>query len=76
MLPQGMRDTMERLRQNVVAVGVDADEMKAKLDETVETIVLSSFFFVFFPGHYRAFRLCSRGPSRAAAAAPGEACGT
>ena len=35
MLPQRMRDTMELLRQ-ILAVGVDAAEMTAKLDETVE----------------------------------------
>ena len=35
MLPQRMRDTMELLRQ-MLAVGVDAAEMNAKLDETVE----------------------------------------
>ena len=43
MLPQRMRDTMERLRQNLAAVRVDADGMNAILDETVETMFLSSF---------------------------------
>ena len=43
MLPQRMRDTMERLRQNLAAVRVDADEMKAILEELVETMFLSSF---------------------------------
>ena len=43
MLPQRMRDTMELLRLNLAAVGVDAGEMQAMLEEMVETMFLSSF---------------------------------